>query len=323
MRQKKLAILLLVVTLVFALLIATACNLSPSSHTHTYSDRWTYDETTHWHAATCEHADEVSDKAVHDFVDSQCSVCGYIKFISPKVDEEAFVSALQLRGLTNWTVTVIEGDDEYVAFARDGNLTFTGWEHDDTIFEIPTDGPVIIYRKWNNGVWEEWDYSGNVYVTQIIDSLEGLLSSFTNLSLLWDEFELVDCKYVASGLEYEWGTDWGAGYLFVSFSNATVEMEFGNGEIVSIKIAEMQDGEEIYAVILDKIGSTSIEKPNATKHEHTWTYIPNEDEHEAECSLCYENKSEQHDYDDDGICTVCGAMNHKHIYNVYIPYRYM
>ena len=35
------------------------------SHTHTYADAWTSDDSFHWHAATCQHTDEVKDKAVH------------------------------------------------------------------------------------------------------------------------------------------------------------------------------------------------------------------------------------------------------------------
>ena len=36
-------------------------------HTHTFDTKWTYDETYHWHVATCGHAEKVSDKAVHTF----------------------------------------------------------------------------------------------------------------------------------------------------------------------------------------------------------------------------------------------------------------
>ena len=41
------------------------------SHTHTFSDEWTFDETYHWHAATCEHKDEISDKAAHKWDDGK------------------------------------------------------------------------------------------------------------------------------------------------------------------------------------------------------------------------------------------------------------
>ena len=60
-------------------------------HTHTYSSDWSYDEEYHWHQATCEHKDKVSEKAKHSFVMREieptyeadgvktytCSVCGY------------------------------------------------------------------------------------------------------------------------------------------------------------------------------------------------------------------------------------------------------
>ncbi len=46
------------------------------SHTHTYSDEWSYDEDYHWHAATCGHTDETKDRAAHEFTDGKCTGCG-------------------------------------------------------------------------------------------------------------------------------------------------------------------------------------------------------------------------------------------------------
>ena len=37
------------------------------AHTHKFATDWTKDETHHWHAATCEHTTEVSEKAEHTF----------------------------------------------------------------------------------------------------------------------------------------------------------------------------------------------------------------------------------------------------------------
>ena len=36
-------------------------------HTHTYSDMWSYNDTHHWHSATCTHAEEKSAYAEHDW----------------------------------------------------------------------------------------------------------------------------------------------------------------------------------------------------------------------------------------------------------------
>ena len=79
------------------LTLFAACNMD-APHEHTFSEDWTTDETYHWHAATCEHTDEVSEKAEHSFGEwtvttaatedvkgsreKSCTVCGY------KVTEE-------------------------------------------------------------------------------------------------------------------------------------------------------------------------------------------------------------------------------------------
>ena len=42
---------------------------------HTYSEDWESDGFYHWHAATCKHSEEVSEKAKHDEDDFICSVC--------------------------------------------------------------------------------------------------------------------------------------------------------------------------------------------------------------------------------------------------------
>ena len=80
-------------TLTFFVAVLVSCNLEP--HVHTFDKNWSSDEINHWHVATCEHTDEVSDKAAHTFGSSEtikestcaeegyseqvCNVCGYIK----------------------------------------------------------------------------------------------------------------------------------------------------------------------------------------------------------------------------------------------------
>lgn len=49
---------------------------SGSSHRHSYATAWSYDDTYHWHAATCGH-DVISSKAAHTYgEDHKCTVCG-------------------------------------------------------------------------------------------------------------------------------------------------------------------------------------------------------------------------------------------------------
>lgn len=58
------------ITFLTAILFAVSTlivSCTPESHTHTFSEEWSYDETNHWHAATCEHNEEKSELADHCF----------------------------------------------------------------------------------------------------------------------------------------------------------------------------------------------------------------------------------------------------------------
>ena len=77
-----------------ALAFAVAgCQIDSDRHEHSFSKDWTSNATDHWHAATCGHTKEVSDKAAHTFGEWEttveateetegkeeriCSVCSY------------------------------------------------------------------------------------------------------------------------------------------------------------------------------------------------------------------------------------------------------
>ncbi|MGN0768739.1 MAG: hypothetical protein ACI4M8_05195 [Christensenellales bacterium] len=68
-------IICLIVCLLACGLTFSACS-KDEPHTHTYSAEWSFDQTYHWHAATCEHTAEVSEKSEHTLVNGVCSVCG-------------------------------------------------------------------------------------------------------------------------------------------------------------------------------------------------------------------------------------------------------
>ena len=44
-----------------ACITLAACDAE--THTHTFSDKWSFDENEHWHEATCDDTDEVKDRA--------------------------------------------------------------------------------------------------------------------------------------------------------------------------------------------------------------------------------------------------------------------
>ena len=91
--MKKLNLSLLILLLSISMIGFTGCKDPEPPHEHEFSDSWSKDETYHWHAATCEHTTEVSDKAKHTFgnwtttkeateeaegsKERTCSVCRY------------------------------------------------------------------------------------------------------------------------------------------------------------------------------------------------------------------------------------------------------
>lgn len=46
-------------------------------HEHTFATEWSFNESTHYHAATCEHKDLKSDEAPHSYIYGVCTVCAY------------------------------------------------------------------------------------------------------------------------------------------------------------------------------------------------------------------------------------------------------
>lgn len=85
--MKKYTRLLTVFALVFVMVasLLTACQV----HEHTFSNDWSSDTQYHWHAATCEHSDEVSQKGAHEDLnnDGACDVCAYASCTHTYADE--------------------------------------------------------------------------------------------------------------------------------------------------------------------------------------------------------------------------------------------
>ena len=109
-----------------AVLVSLASCTQETPHEHTFSAEWTSDATYHWHAATCEHTDEVSDKAEHTWDEGKvinpgsctepgtmeytCTVCGATKTESvPELGH-------------SWNEGEITTDPE---FMKDGEKTYT------------------------------------------------------------------------------------------------------------------------------------------------------------------------------------------------------
>ena len=94
MMKNKIKFFAVISAMVMALAFA-GCQADSDSHEHSFSSDWSSDATNHWHAATCEHTEEVSEKTAHTFGERKttveateeaeckkertCTVCSYTK----------------------------------------------------------------------------------------------------------------------------------------------------------------------------------------------------------------------------------------------------
>ena len=83
-------------------------------HKHTYSSDWSYDETSHWHAATCAHTTLTADKADHTFGDDgKCTVCGYERKDNPPAPHEhTYSDAWSADDTHHWHAATCEHTNE-------------------------------------------------------------------------------------------------------------------------------------------------------------------------------------------------------------------
>ena len=64
MKRRSFLLLAFIFVLMICMLALASCD---DEHVHTFSQDWASDDANHWHAATCEHTDEKSDLAAHDW----------------------------------------------------------------------------------------------------------------------------------------------------------------------------------------------------------------------------------------------------------------
>lgn len=126
-------------------------------HTHTFEEGWTWDETDHWHKATCEHQNEVSEKNAHTMSNGKCSVCGYeeekkisltedtdfLALVSDRVTEEEWKAVFSEENFKNVTVRDTRGDIE----GKDDQRAKMYLDCSDT--HLGLDG---YFRQWSVGI---------------------------------------------------------------------------------------------------------------------------------------------------------------------------
>ena len=132
-------------------------------HRHTFKNEWSSNDTSHWHAATCEHTTEKKDEAAHVYGTAgaeryTCSVCKYVSETRKKEAEAADKNIkYKITYNTNGGSQIAEEKqtslpDPLPAATKDG-YEFAGWYTDADFTTIARPGQALtadttLYAKW-------------------------------------------------------------------------------------------------------------------------------------------------------------------------------
>ena len=146
-----------------ALIAATTLYAKWIEHKHTFKDEWSSNDTSHWHAAACEHTTEKKDEAAHIYGTAgteryTCTVCKYVSETRKKEAEAADKkNKYKITYNTNGGSQIAEEKqtslpDPLPATTKDG-YEFAGWYTDADFTTIARPGQALIaattlYAKW-------------------------------------------------------------------------------------------------------------------------------------------------------------------------------
>ena len=147
---------------------------------HTFADEWSYDETSHWLDATCEHKDLLLNSAEHTFVNHVCSVCNADEVVRVTFeDAEGAIIAEQV--VAYGTDAIAPEPPELTGYVFDGwDGTFTAVTEDMTITATYAPAYTVTFL----------DYDGTVLKTQAVkEGGSATAYEFTNENVIPEGFE--------------------------------------------------------------------------------------------------------------------------------------
>lgn len=147
---------------------------------HTFSEEWSYDESSHWHDATCEHKENPIDLSDHTFVNHICSVCS--------AEEKVLVTFVDGEG------EVI--GEQYVSYGAGAlaptvpermGFVFEGW---DVSFDAVTSDITVTAQYVKAHVVTFMDYDNRVLKQQSVKDGESATAYvFTELDVIPEGYE--------------------------------------------------------------------------------------------------------------------------------------
>ena len=179
----------LTLTLSLALTVAacalTACAVT--EHIHSYSTKWSHNDSQHWHNATCVHLSEKTDVEDHVFdggvetfatyesegyLTYTCSVCSYQKTeqTSPKLMHEYASDLTHENGDTHWYACVDEGY-EHLKYGEEKHTLIETDYNESTGYATYTCKCLFTRQYLRCNVMQAPTIEGGVYVGQTLSQI--------------------------------------------------------------------------------------------------------------------------------------------------------
>lgn len=146
-----------------------SCSNAPA-HEHTFSDEWSKNETSHWHAATCEHTDLTSKLGEHTYGgDGKCTVCGYSKplnkyLVTFDTNYGSYVAPEIVLEGSSATRPDNPDRDGYAFFGWYNNSDFTGEMFD---FNTKISSNLTLYARWGYS-FVCFNHDGSIFHDEVL-----------------------------------------------------------------------------------------------------------------------------------------------------------
>ena len=281
-------------------------------HEHTFAESWTYDETNHWHAATCEHTAEKSGFESHVFGDGvettegvkyTCNTCGYVKteISEYTVTPEEYTTILNAISVFKANLTTAYGEE--IMFVTGGNVCLYQ-SHAFTDYYIYDGTEYYMISK----DYEEDYFVKEVCTQQIYENNTSgwsffpyLLNSFADLS-----YDMGTRSYKAEEINVTIYEDYSFKIRNISLSFKDLKL---NAATLSFVRTDEDGTETVDVYSYSDIGTASVELPTNI-HEHTysaeWSADPSKHFHTATCKHSSTKIDVEAHTFVKGVCTVCG-----------------
>ena len=288
--MKKFSLLICAALLLSLALVACDKGGEQDTHTHTYADVWSFDENNHWYAATCEHAEEKANVASHTDAqnDGVCDVCGY-----GSDHEHVFATEWTADEKNHWHATSCGHD------VKDALGAHKDENHDDACDVCDHRGDC------------EHPVAADAWLSDAAGHWHGATCGH---NIRHDAGEHADADNDGSCDVCAW-TDPAHTHTYkteYSFDNASHWFDADCGHTVK--------GSQEAHTDHNNDGACDICPWNdGCPHEYStlWSVDDTHHWHEVTCShtIGRADRAEHTDADLDGVCDVCGYLDHEHTYD--------